>query len=176
MNESTGNGGHILIKNSIQSKNNLYQLVVFSIDELRYALPLPAIERIVRVVEITPLPKAPDIVLGVVDVQGQIIPVINIRSRFGLPEREMNLNDQLVIARASEQSVALLVNAVSGVVECPEEEVVTVEEIIPGTEYVTGIIKRDEGMILVLDLDTILSFEEVKSLGKAMKKTQRGKK
>lgn len=152
------------------------QYVVFSIDELRYALPLPAIERIVRVVEITPLPKAPDIVPGVVDVQGQIIPVINIRSRFGLHEREMNLNDQLVIARASKQSVALLVDAVSGVVEYPEEEVVTAEEIIRGTEYVTGIIKQDEGMILVLDLGTILSFEEKKSLGKALNITQRGKK
>lgn len=154
--------------------NNLNQLVVFAIDEQWYALPLSEVERIVRVVEITPLPKAPDIVPGVVDVQGQIIPVINIRSRFGLPAREMNLNDQLVIARASKQSVALLVDAVSGVIECPEEEVVKAEEIIPGAEYVTGIIKQDDGMILVLDLDKILSFEEVKSLGKAMKKTQRG--
>ncbi|MBF8302857.1 MAG: cheW40H-4 [Candidatus Dadabacteria bacterium] len=70
--------------------DKLNQLVVLTLDEQRYALHLSAVERIVRVVEVTPLPKAPEIVLGVVNVQGQIIPVINIRKRFstGLKSHE----------------------------------------------------------------------------------------
>lgn len=81
--------------------NNLNQLVVFTLDEQRYALHLAAVERIVRVVEVTPLPKSPEIVLGVVNVQGRIIPVVNIRKRFRLPEREIALSNQLIIASRS---------------------------------------------------------------------------
>jgi purine-binding chemotaxis protein CheW len=70
--------------------DKLNQLVVFAFDEQRYALHLSAVERIVRMVEITPLPKAPEIVLGVVNVQGRIVPIVNIRKRFstGLKSHE----------------------------------------------------------------------------------------
>jgi chemotaxis signal transduction protein len=65
--------------------NKSIPLVVFTLDEQRYALHLDAVKRIVRAVEVTPLPKAPQIVLGVVNVQGKVIPVMNLRSRFSLP-------------------------------------------------------------------------------------------
>jgi purine-binding chemotaxis protein CheW len=70
--------------------DKLNQLVVLTLDEQRYALHLSAVERIVRMVEITPLPKAPQIVLGVVNVQGRIVPIVNIRKRFstGLKSHE----------------------------------------------------------------------------------------
>ena len=58
------------------------QIVVFALDEPRYALPLSAVERVVRAVEITPLPKAPEIVLGVINMQGQVVPAVDIRKRF----------------------------------------------------------------------------------------------
>jgi purine-binding chemotaxis protein CheW len=69
--------------------NKATQLVVFALDEQRYALRLTAVERIVRAVEVTPLPKAPQIVLGVIDAQGRIIPVVDVRQRFRLTEREV---------------------------------------------------------------------------------------
>ena len=62
-------------------------IVVFTLDEQRYALHLLAVERVVRAVEVTALPEAPEIVLGVVNVKGRIVPVINVRRRFRLPER-----------------------------------------------------------------------------------------
>jgi hypothetical protein len=79
-------------------------IVVFNLDEQQYALHLAAVERIVRVAEITPVPKAPAIVLGVINVQGQVIPVINIRKRFRLPDREMSLSDHLIIARTAKRA------------------------------------------------------------------------
>ncbi len=100
------------------------QLVVFTLSDQRYGLPLMAVERIVRVVEVTPLPKAPDIVLGVVNVQGRVIPVINVRRRFHLPEREIALTDQMVIARTTRRSVALVVDSVGGVLEYSEQEAI----------------------------------------------------
>lgn len=151
--------------------NNLNQLVVFTLDDQRYALHLSAVERIVRVVEVTPLPKAPDIVLGIVNIQGRIIPVVNIRKRFHLPEREINLSDQLIIANTSKRPVALLTEAVNEVIEQSAERVATSEEILSGIKYVEGVVKLGDGMILIHDLDKCLSLEEEKVLDEAMKET-----
>jgi len=151
--------------------NNLNQLVVFTLDDQRYALHLSAVERIVRVVEVTPLPKAPDIVLGIVNIQGRIIPVVNIRKRFHLPEREINLSDQLIIANTSKRPVALLTEAVNEVIEQSAERVATSEEILSGIKYVEGVVKLEDGMILIHDLDKFLSLEEEKVLDEAMKET-----
>ena len=151
--------------------DSLSQLVVFTLDEQRYALRLHSVERIVRVVEITPLPKAPDIVLGVINVQGRVIPVVNIRKRFLLPERETNLSDQLIIANTSKRPIALLTEAVNEVIEESGERVITSEEILPGIKYIEGVVKFEDGMILIHDLDKFLSLEEEKVLDEAMKET-----
>lgn len=145
-------------------------LVVFTLDDRRYALFLAAVERAVRIVEISPLPKAPEIVLGVVNVQGRILPVVNVRRRFRLPEREVALNDQLIIARASNRTVALVADTVTGVVERPEPEIISTEKILPGLEYVEGVAKLEDGLILIHDLDRFLSFEEGKRLDEVMRK------
>jgi purine-binding chemotaxis protein CheW len=150
--------------------NSLDQLIVFSIDEQRYALPLSTVERVFRAVEITILPGALEIVLGIVNVQGRIIPVVNIRRRFGLQEREIDPDDQLVIANTSKRSIAFVADSVGGMIEIPEQEVVAAGEILPGMEYVKGIVKQDDGMIHILDIDSILSFGEVKSLDDAIEK------
>ena len=76
----------------------LNQLVVFFLNEQKYALYLPAVERVVSAIEVTPLPQAPDNVLGIINVMGKVITVVNIRKRFGLPEREIDLSDQFIIA------------------------------------------------------------------------------
>lgn len=131
-------------------------------------MSLSSVERIVRVVEITSLPKAPDIVLGVVNVQWQIIPVINIRRRFGLSGREIDLNDHMVIARTSRRNIAFVVDNAIGVIEITEKDVAAKEDIFPDLDYVTGIAKYDKCMIHILDLETILSSHEEKSLDYAL--------
>jgi purine-binding chemotaxis protein CheW len=145
--------------------------VVFVLDGQRYALYLSAVERIIRAVEVTPLPKAPEIVLGIINMQGRIIPVVNIRRRFRLPEREMDLSDQLIIANTTKRSVALVVDEARGIIEQAQEEVVPAEVVLPGVKYVEGVVKLEDGMILIHDLDRFLSLEEEKSLDRALKKT-----
>lgn len=149
--------------------NSLPELVVFTLDEQRYALHLAAVERVVRAVEITPLPKAPEIVLGMINAQGRIVPVVNARKRFRLPEREVELSDQFIIARTSRRTVALVVDAVNDVVPCTEAQVVAAEKILPGLEHVEGILKLPDGMIFVHDLDQFLSLDEEQALAKATK-------
>ena len=140
--------------------NETMQLLAFSVGACRYALPLSAVKRIVRAVEVTPLPDAPDTILGLINVQGQIMPVLNMRRRLGLPEREINLNDRLIIGRTSNRNVALLVDEVSGVIEPEEQEVITAENILPGAGCVGEVAKLAEEIVLVQDLDTFFSFAE----------------
>lgn len=144
------------------------RVVVFTLGDQRYALPLSTVERVVRVVEVTPLPQAPDIVLGVVNVQGRVIPVVNPRPRFRLPERGIALTDQLVIAHTTRRPVALVVDAVTGVLEYSGREAVGARDIVPGVEYVEGVVKLADGLVLIHDLDRFLSLDEVRALDRAI--------
>ncbi|MHB1657616.1 MAG: chemotaxis protein CheW [Burkholderiales bacterium] len=144
------------------------QLLVFAMDDQRCALYLPVVSRVMRVVEITPLPKGPDIVLGVVNVQGGVIPVINVRKRFGLPQRDIVLTDLLVLTRTARRPVALVVDTVTGVIECTARELVIAKNILPELGYVQGVAKLKDGLILIHNLEQFLSLEEDESLDQAM--------
>lgn len=147
---------------------NLNHLIVFSLDHQRYALQLPVVDRVVRMAAITPLPKAPDIILGVVNIQGRVIPVINMRRRFCLPDREIALTDQLVVAHTARRPVALVADAVLDVITSSAQNLIETENILPGVEYVEGVVKLTDDLILIHDLDKFLSLEEESSLDQAL--------
>jgi len=147
---------------------NSNSLVIFTLDKQRYALPLHAAQRVVRMVAITPLPNAPDIILGVVNFHGQVIPVINVRSRFRLPERAIALTDQLVFARTARRPVALVVDTVLDVIANAEQKLIAPETILPKIAYVEGVVKLSDGLILIHDLDAFLSLEEESTLDRAL--------
>jgi purine-binding chemotaxis protein CheW len=149
--------------------SHLYQLVGFSLDNQNYALNLSTVERIVHVVEVAPLPKAPEIVLGVINYSGRIIPVVDIRRRFGLPDKEADLHDHLVIAQTSKREIAFVADMVTGVLESTEAEVTAADRIVPGLEYLKGVLKLKDGLIFIHDLEQFLSLDEETSLDEAMK-------
>jgi len=141
--------------------SDVLRYVVFTLDEQRYALHLSAVERVVRMVHVTPLPEAHRSVLGVINIQGCIIPVINTRRRFHHPERAIQVGDQLLIARAGGRSVALVADAVLGVIEKPPGEITAANRVLAGMEDVEGIVTLEDGMVLLHDLD---NFEHDKTL------------
>jgi purine-binding chemotaxis protein CheW len=146
------------------------QIVVFSLDEPRYALDLSAVVRIVRAVEITPLPKAPEIVLGVINMQGQVVSVVDIRKRFQLPERGVEICDRFIIAQTSKRLVALVVDEVSGVQILENRQVVSAELALPFAEHIKGVAKIENDLVLIYDLDRFLSFDEERKLDRALSK------
>lgn len=149
------------------------QLVVFNLEEQRFALHLNVVERVFPAVEVTQIPRAPDIVPGVINVQGTVMPVVDIRKRFRFPEREMELSDQLIIVNTATRKVALIVDSASGVDERSEQEVVAAEKIVPSMEYVEGVLKLEDGLILIFDIDLFLSIEQERLLEDEIKKTDR---
>jgi purine-binding chemotaxis protein CheW len=151
----------------------MIQLVAFRLDEQQYALALNAVERVVRAVEITPLPQAPEAVLGMINFQGEIMPVVNLRKRLRLPERGIELKDQFIVARTLRRRVALVADAVTGIVECSASGVTPASAMLPGLEYVTGIVKMENGLLLIHDLDQFLSLEEDRTLDEAVTRLAR---
>ena len=149
------------------------RFVLFTLDNHQFALYLSDVERITLAVETTPLPNAPDIISGMINVRGKIIPVVNIRKRFGLPEREVDIENHFIIARTSKQVVAILVDRVTDIVEIPEQKIVEQGEILPGIEYVQGVVKLEEDIVLINNLEKFLSIKEEKMLNRAIEKQTR---
>jgi|SRR5579862_262996 len=142
--------------------------VVFSLDGGRYALPLEAVQRIVRAARVTPLPSAPSIVLGALDVEGDVLPVFNIRRRLGLPERDIDPTNQFVIARSAHRAVVLVIDVAHGVLECDPSDTVSAQDIVTGLEHIHGVIRLADGLALIHDLDRFLSTEESRTLDEAL--------
>jgi purine-binding chemotaxis protein CheW len=143
-------------------------LLVFTLDEPRFALPLAAVDRVVHAVEVTPLPKAPAIILGVINAQGRVIPVVDMRRRFGLPGREINLDDRFIIARTARRLVALVADEVAGIRELGQRDLVSAAESLPFASHLQGVAKLEDGLVLITDLDAFLSLDEERLLDAAL--------
>ena len=148
--------------------SQLPQMVGFGLDGHNYAVNLAAVERIVHVVEVAPLPQAPEIVLGVINFSGRVIPVVDMRRRFRLPPKEVGLYDHLIIARTSKREIAFIADGVTGVLEYREAEVTAADRIVPGLEYLEGILKLSDGLVFIHDLEQFLSLDEERSLDETM--------
>lgn len=142
--------------------------VVFLLNGQRYALPLATVERIVAAVAVAGLPGAPASVLGAIDVQGGVVPVLCMRRRFGLSEREIGPHDQFVIARASSRLVALVIDEAHSVMEFAASQLDSLDKAVPGLEQFHGLARLDDGMVLIHDLDKFLSVDESRRLDVAL--------
>ncbi len=138
--------------------------VIFRIGMQRYALPLAVVERVVRMVSIVPVPETPPWLIGVIDLHGRLIPVIDLRDRLGHPVRNIHPDDRLLVLSLTERSVALAVDEASDILICPD----SLEEVLPDpfrqSPYLKAIIRSEDGLILVLDpnnLWTVLKMEKM---------------
>jgi purine-binding chemotaxis protein CheW len=146
----------------------MISLLAFALDDWKCALPLTSVERSYRAVAVTPLPGAPSKVMGIVNVHGVVHPVIDLRHCFRLPPRALSPADHLIIGHTSRRNVALVVDNVSGVFECPRSIIAKADTVLPGMEYVSGIVRLKDGMLLIHDLDDFLSLDEENLLDRAL--------
>jgi len=152
--------------------------VVFKLDAHFFALPVGIVERIVRVVNITPMPGSPDHILGVINVKGQPIPVFNMRKIFGLTDRETQLSDQLIIVRTLKHTVSFVADTVTGVVNRNDLNRIQSGQIFTGLEkIVEGLLFCEDGIILIYDPERLFTLEnmgkiDLAVLEKKMKENQ----
>lgn len=153
--------------------SKMNQFILFFIEGQSFVVPLKSVIRIVRAVSITPLPKMPDVVEGVVNLQGDVIPVVNLRKRFNLPTRPIDTEDHFIVVNTARRTVAILVDNVSDIIESDDEQVVQNKTIVPGSEHIEGIVMTDQGMILIQDLDRLLLLEEEERLDASLRNSQK---
>jgi len=152
----------------VQFDSELVRLVVFRIEEQRYALYLSSVDRALRAVLVTPLPNAPAIVLGVINVEGRVIPVVDTRARLGLAKRGMRTSDALILARTPKRAVALTADAIVGLLEREARQVQPAASILPDMPFLQGVAKLEDGLVLIHDLALFLSLNEERELDVAM--------
>jgi purine-binding chemotaxis protein CheW len=138
------------------------------LDAGRYAIPLAAAERVVRAAQVTPLPAAPGLVLGVLDVGGHVLPVFDTRRCFHLPQREIEPADHFLIARAGVRRVVLVIDRPMGVIEQPADDLVEAALLTHGIEHVGGVIRLEDGLVLIQDLEQLLSADQSRALDHAL--------
>jgi purine-binding chemotaxis protein CheW len=141
-------------------------LVLFCVDSQRFALGLENVDKVIPFLAITPLPGAPSVVLGIFDLHGDLVPVLNVRARFKLHERTPLISDQLLVAHISERRVALLVDAVTGVEHA--EGIVNTQDLVHDSKYISGIVPLENGLVLIHDLERFLLSSEEIALDDAM--------
>jgi len=121
-------------------------------------------------VEITPLPGVPPVVPGVINVQGGIVPVLDLRRCFSLPERPPELSDQLIIVTCSGHAFALMADAAEGIRACREADLTEADRILPELPFLSGIAKFPDGLILIQNLESLISSADSEALIEAMKR------
>jgi purine-binding chemotaxis protein CheW len=146
------------------------QLVVFSLDQFRFALPLTSVERVVRATEVTPIPQAPHAVSGVVDMQGEVVPVLDVRQRMGLRSRPIGLADEFLVARMRGGTVALVVDRTEGLADPDELVAVGGGPDAAWLDQFQGIAQLGDGLVLIQDLEKFLSSAEAAALAQALER------
>lgn len=142
--------------------NNEY--VIFDIDCCKFALPSVEVDRVERVVMLTPVPDAPVPVLGVVNRGGEVIPVLSLRSRIGAEERGVLLSDRLVFCIANGRRMALLVDCISDVLEIDDEIARDADKIWPGVSFLKSFAGLGADVVLVQDIGNLLESDQERDL------------
>ena len=145
-----------------------HAILVFRTEDRFHALLLDAVEKVELSVEVASLPDSPRIVLGVIDWRGTILPVLSMRRRLRLPEKSIDLDDRLIIARSSRRRFALLVEEIMRVTSITDEDTAAAEGIWRGMESIAGAVKIDADIVLIHDLDSFLDETEESALEEAL--------
>ncbi|MCL6499651.1 MAG: chemotaxis protein CheW [Firmicutes bacterium] len=142
------------------------QLVVVRLDRERYGVPIEHVHEIIRMQEVTRIPRAPSFVEGVINLRGQVIPVIDLRRRFGLAAGERNGASRIVVVEMNGSRVGMVVDAVLEVMRLPDSAVVPPEELLAASEvaFLQGVAKQGDDLILLLDLQRVLEVHEQRAL------------
>jgi len=146
-------------------------LVIFRLDDRRCALKIAAVKRVLRAVEIVPVPDASAAVLGVINVQGEIIPVFDLRARLNLQPRALLPADHLILVTHKNGLVSLVADEVLGVFSLDENAIVESGELLPGLvtlSAVSGIGRLDDDMVFIYNIENFLSLEEAQNITRAL--------
>ena len=145
-----------------KQNNPVMQWVTFRLGDEKYGINVMQVQEVLRVAEIAPVPGAPSYVLGIINLRGNVVTVIDTRNRFGLMSKETDDNSRIVIIETESHIIGILVDSVAEVVELRASDIETAPNV--GNEetsrYIQGVTSRDNELLILVDLNRFLSDEE----------------
>ena len=153
--------------------SELYQLIVFILDGKKFSLHLENIDRVIRAVDIVDLPKSPEIVLGIINVHGEIVPIINIRKKFNLTYKELSIEDKIIIVKTNKRKFGFVVDDIDGYFESTPHAVIKGESVWPGLDYIDEVVKLSDEMVLINNAENFFLEKEEKEFNKAIKSSKK---
>ncbi|MEG1609877.1 MAG: chemotaxis protein CheW [Bilophila sp.] len=149
-----------------KESDNLIQLVTFKIAEEEFGVDILKVQEIIRMMPITKVPNAPPFVEGVINLRGKVIPVIDMRKRFGMAASPHDSQTRIEVMDLQGQIIGFVVDAVSEVLRIKESTVEPPPPVVAGigSEYMRGVGKLQDRLLILLDLDKLLSENELQSL------------
>lgn len=150
-----------------ETKPKEYHLVVFSIGDEEFGVDIAQVREIIRLRQITYLPKAPNFVEGVINLRGQIVAVINLAKRLGVPSKAPSNASRIIILEMGNNSVGMIVDAVSEVLKLAPDQIQQIPEFIETgvpQAYIYGVAKLKDRLLVLLDLNRVLSPEEMQHM------------
>lgn len=146
----------------------MVDLLLFWLDSRPYAVRLGQVERVVSIAAFAPLPGAPSVVAGVINIGGHFLPVLDVRARLGLVPRPPRLEDGLVVVRLASRSVALWIDRVEGTIHLPAGQLVPAQSVVPSGGWFDAVTALPGGPVFIHDVDRFLSMEEEAVLDQAL--------
>ncbi len=147
--------------------DQVLQWVTFRLENETYGINVMQVQEVLRYTEIAPVPGAPGYVLGIINLRGNVVTVIDTRARFGLTPGEVTENSRIVIIEAEKQVIGILVDSVAEVVYLRSSEIESAPNV--GTEesakFIQGVCNRGEELLILVDLNKLLSDEEWEDIG-----------
>lgn len=145
---------------------SLLQLVTFSINEEEFGVNILKVQEIIRIMEITRVPRSPEFVEGVINLRGRVIPIVDLRRRFGLAAIAHDKDTRIIVIELNSLVVGFIVDAVSEVLRIPADTVEPTPPVAAGvdSEYISGVGKLQDRLLILLDLDKLLTAEDLHRL------------
>jgi purine-binding chemotaxis protein CheW len=142
--------------------DQVLQWVTYRLDEETYGINVMQVQEVLRYTEIAPVPGAPDYVMGIINLRGNVVTVIDTRARFGLPPSEITDNSRIVIIESDQHVVGILVDSVAEVVYLRSSEIESAPNVgtEESTKFIQGVSNREDELLILVDLNKLLSDEE----------------
>ncbi len=146
------------------------QLVSFHLAEEPYGIEITKVREIILMGEITQIPQTPEYIKGLINLRSTVIPVIDLRSRFGLPEAELTGESRIMVINVRGKTIGIIVDAVSEVLRISNDQITPPPPTVAGLgrEYLTGLVRLEEQLLILLDIDKLLGEAETAGLEEAV--------
>ncbi|HHJ37892.1 MAG: chemotaxis protein CheW [Methylothermaceae bacteria B42] len=143
--------------------DELLQWVTFRLAEETYGINVMQVQEVLRVTEIAPVPGSPDYVIGIINLRGNVVTVVDTRSRFGLPSKEPDDLSRIVIIESGDQEIGILVDSVAEVVELRASDMESAPNVgnEESSRYIQGVTSQDGQLLILVDLNKFLTDEEL---------------